>query len=300
VRAAGQVRPISIRMQPLPAECVHGSALFTRGETQALATVTLGDKGSRQRLETLDGEDSKRFYLQYTFPPNSVGECGRIGAIGRREIGHGNLAERGILPVLPSEEEFPYTIRLESLITESCGSSSMASVCGGSLALFNAGVPLKRAVAGVAMGLLLPDELKRGADASSLDEEAVILTDILGLEDALGTMDFKVCGDAKGITAFQLDIKCEGLSTSLLRKALMQAKSGRLHMLYHMLKAQPKPAEEMAPSVPKMLSLTIPQVPGAPTPTHRAAAAAAAAMDALTRGLAACACLRWGRRRSAR
>eukprot|EP00290_Baffinella_frigidus_P009908 CAMPEP_0180124878 /NCGR_PEP_ID=MMETSP0986-20121125/4885_1 /TAXON_ID=697907 /ORGANISM="non described non described, Strain CCMP2293" /LENGTH=885 /DNA_ID=CAMNT_0022064245 /DNA_START=180 /DNA_END=2837 /DNA_ORIENTATION=- len=257
-RTLEQVRPISVRMEPLPAECVHGSALFTRGETQALCTVTLGDKGSRKRQDTLDGEESKRFYLQYTFPPNSVGECGRIGAVGRREVGHGNLAERGILAVLPSEEEFPYTIRLESLITESCGSSSMASVCGGSLALFNAGVPLKRAVAGVAMGLLLPDALKRGV-SSSLDDEAVILTDILGLEDALGTMDFKVCGDAKGITAFQLDIKCEGLSTSLLRKALMQAKSGRLHMLYHMLKASPKPKTQMAPSVPKMIKLSIPQ-----------------------------------------
>jgi len=184
---------------------------------------------------------------------------------GRREVGHGNLAERGLLPVVPSEEEFPYSIRLESLITESCGSSSMASVCGGCLALYDAGVPLKKAVAGVAMGLLLPENLKRGnemdkqAIMQTMEEEAVILTDILGLEDALGTMDFKLCGDAKGISAFQLDIKCEGLSTNLLRRALDQAREGRLHMLYHMLKAQPKPATELAPSVPKMVTVTIPQ-----------------------------------------
>jgi len=212
-----------------------------------------------------DGEEAKRFYLQYSFPPSCVGECGRIGGIGRREIGHGNLAERGLLPVIPSEDEFPYTIRLESLITESCGSSSMGSVCAGCLALYDAGVPLKKAVAGVAMGLLLPENLKRGNEDDKasimkiMEEEAVILTDILGLEDALGTMDFKVCGDAKGISAFQLDIKCEGLSTNLLNKALLQAKEGRLHMLFHMLKAQPKPADQLAPSVPKMTTITIPQ-----------------------------------------
>jgi len=264
-RSCREVRPISVAMRPLPSSAVHGSALFTRGETQVLATVTLGDAGSRQRSDTLDGENSKRFYLQYNFPPSCVGECGRVGAIGRREIGHGNLAERGLLPVMPSEEDFPYTIRLEALITESCGSSSMGSVCGGCLALYDAGVPLKRAVAGVAMGLLLPENLKRGneGDKSSImktmEEEAVILTDILGLEDALGTMDFKVCGDAVGISAFQLDIKCEGLSTNLLKRALEQAKEGRLHMLFHMLKAQPKPAVEMSPAVPKMTTVTVPQ-----------------------------------------
>jgi len=264
-RSMREVRPISVAMRPLPSSAVHGSSLFTRGETQALATVTLGDAGSRQRLETLDGEEAKRFYLQYNFPPSCVGECGRVGGIGRREIGHGNLAERGLIPVIPSEEEFPYTIRLESLITESCGSSSMGSVCAGCLALYDAGVPLKKAVAGVAMGLLLPENLKRGneddkaAIMKTMEEEAVILTDILGLEDALGTMDFKVCGDAKGISAFQLDIKCEGLSTNLLQRALEQAKEGRLHMLFHMLKAQPKPADQLAPAVPKMTTLTIPQ-----------------------------------------
>ena len=264
-RATREVRPISVSMRPLPTTAVHGSALFTRGETQALATVTLGDAGSRQTSETLDGEEKKRFYLQYNFPPSCVGECGRVGAIGRREIGHGNLAERGLLPVIPSETEFPYTIRLESLITESCGSSSMGSVCGGCLALYDAGVPLKKAVAGVAMGLLMPENLKRGNEddkdsiMAKMEEEAVILTDILGLEDALGTMDFKVCGDAKGISAFQLDIKCEGLSPALLRRALEQAREGRLHMLFHMLKAQPQPATELSPSVSKMVTLTVPQ-----------------------------------------
>jgi len=264
-RSCREVRPISVAMRPLPSSSVHGSALFTRGETQALATVTLGDAGSRQRTDTLDGENSKRFYLQYNFPPSCVGECGRVGAIGRREIGHGNLAERGLMAVIPSEAEFPYTIRLESLITESCGSSSMGSVCGGCLALYDAGVPLKRAVAGVAMGLLLPENLKRGNELDkatimkTMEDEAVILTDILGLEDALGTMDFKVCGDAVGISAFQLDIKCEGLSTSLLKRALEQAKEGRLHMLFHMLKAQPKPATELSPAVPKMTTVTVPQ-----------------------------------------
>jgi len=264
-RTTRQVRPISVRMSPL-APAVHGSSLFTRGETQALATVTLGDSGSRQRSEGLDGEESKRFYLQYSFPPSSVGECGRVGAIGRREIGHGNLAERGLLPVIPSEDDFPYTIRVESLITESCGSSSMASVCGGCLALFDAGVPLKRPVAGVAMGLLLPENLKRGNEENKeaimrkMEEEAVILTDILGLEDSLGTMDFKVCGDAKGITAFQLDIKCEGLSVNLLKSALAQAREGRVHMLVHMLKAQAKPRPELAPSVPKLVRFSVPLV----------------------------------------
>eukprot|EP00281_Chroomonas_sp_CCMP1168_P015113 CAMPEP_0206218714 /NCGR_PEP_ID=MMETSP0047_2-20121206/3941_1 /ASSEMBLY_ACC=CAM_ASM_000192 /TAXON_ID=195065 /ORGANISM="Chroomonas mesostigmatica_cf, Strain CCMP1168" /LENGTH=735 /DNA_ID=CAMNT_0053641225 /DNA_START=57 /DNA_END=2261 /DNA_ORIENTATION=+ len=257
-RSTREVRPIEISVPYLPPEFVHGSAIFTRGETQALATATLGDKGSRQRTETLDGEQSKRFYLQYVFPPSSVGECGRVGTPGRREIGHGNLAERGLRAVIPSEEEFPYTIRVESLITESCGSSSMASVCGGTLAMLDAGVPLKRAVAGVAMGLFLPYENKKGAD-STMDDEAVILTDILGIEDGLGTMDFKITGDAKGITAFQLDIKCEGLSISLLKRALSQAKEGRLHILYHMLKAKPTHSEKLSPAVPKMLTLTVPQ-----------------------------------------
>lgn len=208
-RGPTEVRPISIELGILPIP--HGSVLFTRGETQvcgfcvvpvymyihishpqiqqrnreqALVTVTLGNKGMAQRTENLDGSDQKRFYLQYNFPPSSVGEVGKVGAPGRREIGHGNLAERALIPIVPSEEEFPYAIRVESMITESCGSSSMASACGGSLALMDCGVPLPRHIAGVAMGLLLDEELA----------EPIILTDILGLEDAFGTMDFKVRG----------------------------------------------------------------------------------------------------------
>jgi polyribonucleotide nucleotidyltransferase len=181
-RTTSEVRPIDIKMSPLPAQ-VHGSVLFTRGETQALATTTLGDKSMGQRYEDLTGDHQKRFYLQYAFPPFSVGEVGRNGAPGRREIGHGNLAERAIKAAMPSEADFPYVARVESLITESCGSSSMASVCGGCLALLAAGVPIKRMVAGVAMGLLL--------DESGAGGEPIVLTDILGSEDALGTMDFK-------------------------------------------------------------------------------------------------------------
>lgn len=259
-RSTDEVRPITIEMSPLPPS-VHGSVLFTRGETQSLGTTTLGDNSMAQRYENLQGEQSKRFYLQYAFPPFSVGEVGRIGSPGRREVGHGNLAERALRAAVPSKEAFPYVIRTESLITESCGSSSMASVCAGCLSMLGAGVPLSSMVAGVAMGLLL-DETGGGG-------EPIILTDILGSEDALGTMDFKVgapvhsqqpcgnhrgsegaardllgvvvrvarmpppphprarrpsqvAGDEKGISAFQLDIKCEGLSIDLMRKALEQ------------------------------------------------------------------------------
>jgi len=236
-RKPTEVRPISVELGLLPKP--HGSCLFTRGETQALVTVTLGNRGMAQRIDGIDGADFKRFYLQYFFPPSSVGEVGRVGAPGRREVGHGNLAERALIPSLPPESTFPYTIRVESLITESCGSSSMASACGGSLALMDAGVPVSThiagkdnvlvvlyiiangdlhfvySLAGVAMGLLLDDAL----------EEPVILTDILGLEDAFGTMDFKVCGDDKGITSFQLDIKCDGLTFPILEKALAQVRN---------------------------------------------------------------------------
>ena len=221
-RGLAEVRPIEIRMKPLPQQ-VHGSALFTRGETQSLATVTLGDGGMAQRYENLEGEQSKRFYLQYSFPPYSVGEVGRIGPPGRREVGHGNLAERALRAALPDEADFPYTMRVESLITESCGSSSMASVCAGCLAMFAAGVPLTSPVAGIAMGLLL--------DESGGGGEPIVLTDILGSEDALGTMDFKVAGNAEGVSAFQLDIKCEGLSLELLRTALEQAPRSSRDML---------------------------------------------------------------------
>jgi len=222
-RSSTEVRPISGEHNLLPR--AHGSALFTRGETQALATATLGSKAMEQRFETLDEYGTRKFYLQYRFPPSSVGEVGRVGGINRREVGHGNLAERALIPAIPSQDDFPYAIRAESLITESCGSSSMATVCGCCLAMLDAGVPLKSHVAGVAMGLILGE---------TATDEPVILTDILGLEDALGTMDFKVAGDDKGITTFQLDIKSEGLTLEILRKALDQAKVGRLEILEKM------------------------------------------------------------------
>ncbi|EWM22313.1 polyribonucleotide nucleotidyltransferase [Nannochloropsis gaditana] len=244
-RGPSEVRPISIEMGVLPTP--HGSVLFTRGETQALVTVTLGNKGMSQRTESLDGSDSKRFYLQYSFPPSSVGEVGRVGAPGRREIGHGNLAERALLPVIPSEEDFPYALRVESMIMESCGSSSMASACGGSLALMDCGVPLKRHIAGVAMGLLLDEAV----------DEPIVLTDILGLEDAFGTMDFKICGDAEGVTTFQLDIKCNGLTFPTLEKALRQAKEGRLHILKIMEEACPAPRAEMRGNVMRISQVKI-------------------------------------------
>ena len=183
-RRLDEVRPIDSEAGLFPR--VHGSALFTRGETQVVATTTLGDSGMKQKIDKISGMDKKRFYLQYTFPPSCVGETGRVGAPGRREVGHGNLAERALIPTLPSEEDFPYSIRVESLVTESNGSSSMASVCGGCLSLMDAGVPLTSPIAGIAMGMLLGD--KGGVS----DENAVILSDILGTEDALGTMDFKV------------------------------------------------------------------------------------------------------------
>ena len=246
-RSTTEVRPIAVKMKPLPSQ-VHGSVLFTRGETQSLATAVVGDDSMRQRYEDLEGDKAKRFYLQYFFPPFSVGEVGRNGAPGRREVGHGNLAEKALQPSLPQEADFPYVVRVESLITESCGSSSMASVCGGCLAMLAAGVPLSKPVAGVAMGLLL--------DESGGGGEPIILTDILGSEDALGTMDFKVAGDADGITAFQLDIKCAGLSLPLMKKALEQAKVGRLHILGLMHEACPERLS-LPPSVPRSIKRSI-------------------------------------------
>ena len=247
-RSTTEVRPITIRMSPLPPS-VHGSALFTRGETQSLATCTLGDSSDMQKYENLDGDQAKRFYLQYTFPPFSVGEVGRNGAPGRREVGHGNLAERSLVAALPDQDDFSYSMRVESLITESCGSSSMASVCGGSLAMMAAGVPLKHAVAGVAMGMLLDEE--------GGGEPPIILTDILGSEDALGTMDFKVAGNEAGISTFQLDIKCEGLSIELMREALEQARDARLHILGLMKAAMPAHAASLPPAVPRMRKMRI-------------------------------------------
>lgn len=242
-RALNEIRPIDIEQGLFPR--THGSSLFTRGETQAIAVCTLGGESTAQRFEDLHGEGASRFYLQYFFPPFSVGEVGRIGSPGRREVGHGKLAERALAAVLPKQEDFPYVIRIESNITESNGSSSMASVCGGCLALMDAGVPIKRPVAGIAMGLILEEN------------EFVILSDILGVEDALGDMDFKITGDDQGITAFQMDIKVEGITAQIMRKALAQAKEGRSHILHRMLAVCPKPKEEMSAYAPRIETIQI-------------------------------------------
>ncbi len=242
-RATDQIRPISIEMGLL--HRTHGSALFTRGETQALAVCTLGGETMAQRYEDLHGEKTHRFYLQYFFPPFSVGEVGRMGAPGRREIGHGKLAERSLIAVLPEQASFPYIIRLESNILESNGSSSMASVCGGCLALMEAGVPLKRPVAGIAMGLILEGS------------KFAILSDILGDEDFLGDMDFKISGDQNGIAAFQLDIKVEGITPQIMKAALSQAKEGRLHILAKMLEACPRPKEDLSQYAPRIETVQV-------------------------------------------
>ncbi len=222
----------------------HGSALFTRGETQALVVTTLGSKSSELIMDTMDEDYKKNYYLHYNFPPFCVGEVGRIGFTSRREIGHGNLAQRAIKPVLPEYDDFPYTIRIVSEIMESNGSSSMASVCGGSLSLMSAGANLKGHVAGIAMGLITDGE--RNA----------ILSDILGMEDHLGDMDFKVAGTADGITAIQLDLKIAGISFDLLEEALSQAKDGRLHILDKMNSALPS-ANDISPYAPRIISLNI-------------------------------------------
>lgn len=249
-RAVTDVRPIQSICSLLPR--THGSALFTRGETQALVVTTLGGDNMGQRVDNLTStEDLKRFYLQYSFPPSSVGEVGRVGAPNRREIGHGTLAERALEPVIPDEVGFPYTIRVESSITESNGSSSMASVCGGCLAMLDAGVPLKGSVAGIAMGLILNTRDCGG------DGEPLILSDILGSEDALGDMDFKVAGNETGITAFQMDIKVEGITIPVMRKALEQAKAGRLHILGEMSKSSPPPALQVSTHAPLITLLKV-------------------------------------------
>lgn len=242
-RGLKDIRPIAIEQAILPR--THGSSLFTRGETQSLAVCTLGGETTAQRFEDLHGEGTQRFYLQYFFPPFSVGEVGRMGTPGRREIGHGKLAERALSAVLPKQEEFPYVIRLESNITESNGSSSMASVCGGCLALMDAGVPVKRPVSGIAMGLILEGK------------EYVILSDILGAEDALGDMDFKVTGDDTGITAFQMDIKVEGINHKIMKEALAQAKEGRQHILHKMLSVCPQSKSEMSIYAPRIETMQI-------------------------------------------
>ena len=242
-RTSTDIRFIDIEQAILPR--AHGSSLFTRGETQALAVCTLGGENMAQRYETLEGEGTQRFYLHYFFPPFSVGEVGRVGAPGRREIGHGKLAERALLAILPPKEQFPYAIRLESTITESNGSSSMATVCGGCLSLMDAGVPIKRPVAGIAMGLILEKD------------KFIILSDILGIEDALGDMDFKVTGDQEGITAFQMDIKVEGITLEIMSAALKQAKAGRIHILNKMLEISPTYKSEMSQYAPRIETLQI-------------------------------------------
>ena len=242
-RTCDQVRPIDIELGLLPR--THGSALFTRGETQAICVCTLGGETMGQRGETLEGEFLSRFYLQYSFPPFSVGEVGRVGPPGRREVGHGKLAERSLAMIAPSAEKFPYVIRLESNITESNGSSSMASVCGGCLAMMEAGVPIKRPIAGIAMGLILEEN------------RYAILSDILGVEDALGDMDFKLTGDAQGVTAFQLDIKVEGINKHIMQAALAQAKQGRIHILNKMTEACPKAKENLSNFAPRIETVMV-------------------------------------------
>lgn len=241
-RSTTDIRPIDVEHGLLPR--THGSALFTRGETQSMATCTLGGQSMGQRFENLDKDDTRKFYLQYFFPPYSVGEVGRLGPAGRREVGHGKLAERALASSMPSQSEFPYVVRVESNITECNGSSSMASVCGGCLAMMDAGVPLKRPVAGIAMGLILDGT------------QFAILSDILGIEDALGDMDFKVTGDQDGITAFQMDIKVEGITPDIMRAALAQAKDGRAHILSKMLAVLPQP-KEMADHAPRIETLKV-------------------------------------------
>lgn len=237
------VRPLNIEVGVL--DKTHGSALFTRGETQALVVATLGTARDAQLLDTLEGEVRDHFMLHYNFPPYSVGECGRMGATGRREIGHGRLARRGVAAMLPNVDDFPYTVRVVSEITESNGSSSMASVCGASLALMDAGVPMKAPVAGIAMGLV-----KEG-------DKFAVLTDILGDEDHLGDMDFKVAGTANGVTALQMDIKIEGITEEIMEIALEQAHAARITILEQMNQVLPASRTEISENAPSMLTMRI-------------------------------------------
>ena len=242
-RALDTVRPISSKVSVLPR--THGSSLFTRGETQAIVVATLGTARDGQIIDAVSGEYKEHFLFHYNFPPYSVGEAGRMMGPKRREIGHGRLAKRGVLAVMPTMEEFPYTIRVVSEITESNGSSSMASVCGSSLALMDAGVPIKAPVAGIAMGLV-----KEGDDF-------VVLSDILGDEDHLGDMDFKVAGTENGVTALQMDIKIQGITEEIMKTALAQAKAGRLHILGEMAHALTTPRDELSEFAPRLLTLKI-------------------------------------------
>jgi len=242
-RNLDDVRPISVRTGVLPR--THGSALFTRGETQAVVVTTLGTSRDAQKIDALEGEQIDSFMLHYNFPPFSVGEAGRVGTPGRREIGHGRLAKRGVLACMPTTDEFPYSIRVVSEITESNGSSSMASVCGTSLALMDAGVPVKAPIAGIAMGLV-----KEG-------ENYAVLSDILGDEDHLGDMDFKVAGTENGVNALQMDIKITGITKEIMEKALEQAKAGRLFILGEMNKVISEPSTEMSHYAPRYLKMKI-------------------------------------------
>ena len=242
-RAYDEIRQINCEVGLLPR--THGSALFTRGETQALVTITLGTSSDEQRMDYITGEERRSFLLHYNFPPYSVGEVKRMGSPGRREVGHGALARRALLPVIPSQEEFPYTIRTVSEIVASNGSSSMASVCGGALSLMDAGVPLKDVVAGIAMGLL-----KEG-------DNVAVLSDILGDEDHAGDMDFKVCGTRKGITALQMDIKIDGINEQILRKALQQAKDGRFFIIDKMKETLAEPRKELSQYAPRIITMKI-------------------------------------------
>ena len=242
-RKIDEIRPLSSRVDLLPR--THGSALFTRGQTQALSVCTLGALNEHQMLDGLEVEETKRFMHHYNFPPFSVGETGRYGAPGRREIGHGALGERALKQVMPSEKDFPYTVRLVSEVLESNGSTSQASICASTMALMAAGVPIKAPVAGIAMGLV-----KKG-------ENYTVLTDIQGMEDHLGDMDFKVAGTAKGVTALQMDIKIEGLNRQILEEALQQAKVGRMQILNHMLGTISETREELSAFAPKIKVITI-------------------------------------------
>ena len=242
-RGLTDIRQITVDLGVLPR--THGSALFTRGETQSLTTLTLGSKGDEQIIDGLQTEYKKRFLLHYNFPSFSVGEVGRFMGVGRREVGHGNLAERSLKPIIPEEKDFAYTVRLNSDILESNGSSSMATVCAGSLALMDGGVPIQKAVAGIAMGLV-----KEG-------EEYAVLSDILGNEDHLGDMDFKVAGTSDGITAFQMDIKIQGINYEIMEKALEQAKEGRMKILGIMNEAIDKSREKLSEFAPALLSMKV-------------------------------------------
>jgi polyribonucleotide nucleotidyltransferase len=245
LRELDEIRPTSAEVQVLPR--VHGTGLFTRGETQVLSSLALADLGLAQRLDTIEPQTGKRFMHHYNFPPYSTGETGRLGSPRRREIGHGALAERALVPVIPSEDEFPYALRIISEVLESNGSSSMASVCGSTLALMDGGVPIKAPVAGVAMGLV-----KEG-------DVYVILSDIQGLEDHMGDMDFKVAGTADGITALQMDMKITGVSAELLQEALEQAKAGRLQILQILREAIPEPRAEVSDFAPRVEVIKIPK-----------------------------------------